>query len=143
MGCNTCVLAPPLTRTLSPPAGHDTGRALSLFFLNLLSTSRRHRRSQQYRTSPLHSAIGTAPWTRPPPPFCIAVVTDNRALSSGQDGDDESGVDLFPRGGDLLFLTVRRGSHRTRPGSSYFSHTLNARYSRLACHEGGPEVNCT
>ena len=62
---------------------------------------------------------------------------------SGQDGDDESGVDLSPRDGDLLFLTVRRGSHRTRPGSSYFSHTLNARYSRLACHEGGPEVNCT
>ena len=54
-----CVLAPPLTRTLSPPAGHDTGRALSLFFLDLLSTSRRHRRSQQHRTSPLHSAIGT------------------------------------------------------------------------------------
>ena len=53
------VLAPPLTRTLSPPAGHDTGRALSLFFLDLLSTSRRHRRSQQHRTSPLHSAIGT------------------------------------------------------------------------------------
>ena len=74
-------------------------------------------------------------------PFCIAVVTDNRAR--GQDGDDESGVDLSPRDGDLLFLTVRRGSHRTRPGSSYFSLTLNARYSRLACHEGGPEVNCT
>ena len=34
---------------------------------------------------------------------------------SGQDGDDESGVDLSPRDGDLLFLTVRRGSHRTRP----------------------------
>ena len=31
--------------------------------------------------------------------------------ASGQDGDDESGVDLFPRDGDLLFLTVRRGSH--------------------------------
>ena len=59
MHCKTCVLTPPLTRTLSPPAGHDTGRALSLFFLNLLSTSRRHRRSQQHRTSPLHSAIGT------------------------------------------------------------------------------------
>ena len=64
-------------------------------------------------------------------------------IESGQDGDDESGVDLSPRDGDLLFLTVRRGSHRTRPGSSYFSLTLNARYSRLACHEGGPEVNCT
>jgi hypothetical protein len=36
------------------------------------------------------------------------VVTDNRAR--GQDGDDESGVDLFPRGGDLLLLSVRRGS---------------------------------
>jgi hypothetical protein len=69
------------------------------------------------------------------------VVTDNRAR--GQDGDDESGVDLIPRGGDLLPLSVRRGSHTTRPGSSYLSHTLNARYSRLACHEGGPEVNCT
>ena len=66
-----------------------------------------------------------------------------RQPASGQDGDDESGVDLSPRDGDLLFLTVRRGSHRTRPGSSYFSLTLNARYSRLACHEGGPEVNCT
>ena len=44
---------------MAPPAGHDTGRALSLFFLNFLSTSRRHRRSQQHRTSPLHSAIGT------------------------------------------------------------------------------------
>jgi len=126
------VLTPPLTRTLSPPAGHDTGRALSLFFLNLLSTSRRHRRSQQHRTSPLHSAIGT--------PIISCARTQP---ASGQDGDDESGVDLSPRDGDLLFLTVRRGSHRTRPGSSYFSHTLNARYSRLACHEGGPEVNCT
>jgi len=78
--CNTCVLTPPLTRTLFPPAGHDTGRALSLFILNPLSTSRRHRRSQQHRTSPLHSAIGTAPRTRPPPPFCLAVVRENQKV---------------------------------------------------------------
>ena len=38
--------------------------ALSLFFLNFLSTSRRHRRSQQHRTSPV-GAIGRGkrgPW---------------------------------------------------------------------------------
>ena len=56
-------------------------RPLSLL-PHFLSTSRRHRRSQQHRTSPLHSAIGTAPRTRPPPPFCIAVVRDSRALKA-------------------------------------------------------------
>ena len=48
------------------------------------SLTQKNRRSQQHRTSPLHSAIGigTAPRTRPPPHFCIAVVTDNRALKA-------------------------------------------------------------
>ena len=44
---------------MAPPAGHDTGRALSLFFLNFLSTSRRHRSL---------SNIGQAPCTRPSGP---------------------------------------------------------------------------
>ena len=137
----THVFSPPLLRAPSPLRPGTIRAAPSL--------------SSSSTSSPRHagiaglSNIGQAPCTRPSgplsysatTPFCIAVVTDNRAR--GQDGDDESGVDLSPRDGDLLFLTVRRGSHRTRPGSSYFSHTLNARYSRLACHEGGPEVNCT
>ena len=54
-----CVLTPPLTRTLSPPAGHDTGRALSLFFL---TSSPRHAGIAGL------SNIGQAPCTRPSGP---------------------------------------------------------------------------
>ena len=43
----------------------------------------------------------------------------------------------------FFFLVCDAARNTTRAGSSYLSHTLNARYSRLACHEGGPEVNCT
>ena len=129
----THVFSPPLLRAPSPLR---PGTIRAAPFLSSSSTS-----------SPRHagiaglSNIGQAPCTRPSGP------SEDKLFGLNQQVDRTATMNpvliCLLVMVTFFFLTVRRGSHRTRPGSSYFSLTLNARYSRLACHEGGPEVNCT
>ena len=92
MGCNTFVLAPPLTRTLSPPPLRRSpagGRARARHGPRPLSLHPQPPlhvtpASQVSATSDKPLALGHRDRSSDSTttPFCIAVVTDNRALKA-------------------------------------------------------------